>query len=500
MFKKPIHKIILPLLSCMMLIGACAPAGEVEIAPSATATLEAAASPTEAPTATPVPSPTPTPLPLDGQQTQYFIDATINYYNRFISASSRVIYTNKTQVPLNEIVFIIYPTIFQDAIFIRSIKLGDGTPVSIFNWESHRMLIPLDEPLLPGEQIEIVHDFELYMPNREGTFGQTGRQLNLAYWFPIIPPYDEEQGWLVYEISIVNSMIVGEHLVFESADFDVTLQFSDRRENFTIAAGAPADENDGVIRYQLELARTFTISISDIYTVTQRQVDGITILSYAFPEDISSGEAAADIAVEAVRLYSELFGPSERDLISVVEADFLHGMEFDGLILLSRGFYMFYDGTPKTNLTIITPHEISHQWFFSLVGNNQAMEPWLDETLATYTEVLFYERYYPDLVEWWWENRVDGHGPSGFVDNTIFLEAGYDAYRNSVYLNGARFMQELRDAVGEDAFFSFLYDYVQSHRYQIATGEDFWRTLRAHTDTDLTDIVGRYFSQPPDIP
>ena len=499
MFNKTLRKTFLLLLCSVIFIGACAPAGKVEITPSVTATVEATATPTEAPTATPVPTPTPTPLPLDGQQTQYFINATINYYNRYITASSRVIYTNKTQVPLNEIVFIVYPTIFQDAIFIQSIKFGDGTSISIFNWESHRMVIPLAEPLLPGEQIEIVHDFELYMPNREGTFGQTGRQLNLAYWFPIIPPYDEEQGWLVYEISIVNSMIVGEHLVFESADFNVTVEFSDRRENFTIAAGAPADEIDSVIHYQLDLARTFTISISDIYTITERQVDGITILSYAFPEDIASGEAAADITVDAVRLYSELFGPPERDLISVVEADFLHGMEFDGLILLSRGFYMFYDGTPKTNLTIITPHEISHQWFFSLVGNNQAMEPWLDESIATYTEVLFYERYYPDLVEWWWENRVDGLGPSGYVDNTIYLEAGYDAYRNSVYLNGARFLQELREAVGEDAFFGFLYDYVQSHRYQIATGEDFWRTLRAHTDADLNEIVSRYFSTPPDF-
>ena len=120
-------------------------------------------------------------------------------------------------------------------------------------------------------------------------------------------------------------------------------------------------------------------------------------------------------------LYSDLYGPMERNLVSVVEADFLHGMEFDGLILLSRGFYMFYNGTPETNLTIITPHEISHQWFFSLVGNDQAMEPWLDESLATYSEALFYENYYPELVPWWWENRVDGQQPTGFVDNLSLI-------------------------------------------------------------------------------
>jgi len=181
----------------------------------------------------------------------------------------------------------------------------------------------------------------------------------------------------------------------------------------------------------------------------------------------------------------------------VVEADFLHGMEFDGLILLSRGFFMFYNGTPETNLTIITPHETSHQWFFSQVGSNQALEPWLDESLATYSEALFYERYHPELVDWWWENRVDGLQPAGFVDNTIYLEGGYEEYRNSVYLNGAHFLQDLRDTIGDEAFFAFIKDYAKQYRYQIATSEDFWTTLKQHTDADLAPILEEYFSSAP---
>jgi hypothetical protein len=435
-------------------------------------------------------------MPLNGQQTRYSIDVTVNYYNRYISATSRTLYTNKTNTPLNEIIFIVYPTIFQDAIYIKSIRLGDGTSVSNFRWDSHRMVIPLDAPLLPGEQLEFIHDFELYMPNREGVFGQTGRQLNLAYWFPFIPPRTDTE-WLAYEISLVNSQIVGEHLVFEAADFDVNLRFTDRRENMKIAAGAPLEEIDDVLHYHLDLARTFTLSISDIFVITERTVDDIKVLSYAFPEEAASGEAAADLAVQAIQLFSEIFGPCERELISVVEADFLHGMEFDGLILLSRGFYMFYDGTPKTNLTIITPHEISHQWFFSLVANNQALEPWLDEAMATYSEALFYERYHPELVSWWWENRVDNQGPSGFVDNTIYLEGGYEEYRNSVYLNGAYFLQDLRDTIGDAAFQSFLAAYIHNNRYSIATGDDFWAALQEHSNADLTPLIKAYFANSP---
>lgn len=498
--KLSIRNTLLLLLLATSLLAGCRPAANAEPTPSVTFTQLPLAAPTDTPTATASPTPTPTPLPLDGKQTQYFIDVTVNYYNRFITATSRSVYTNKTASAINEMVFIVYPTIFQDAIYIKSLKSGDGTPISNFRWESHRMVIPLETPLLPGEQIEFVHDFELYMPNREGTFGQTGRQLNLSYWFPIIPPRSEDKGWMAYEISIINSQIVGEHLVFESADFDVTLEFTDRRENMKIAAGAIPQETDNVLFYHLPLARTFTLSISDIYVVSEQEVNGIKVLSYAFPEETFAGEAVVDISVEAIKLFSELFGPMERDLVSVVEADFLHGMEFDGLILLSRGFFMFYNGTPETNLTIITPHEISHQWFFSLVGNNQALEPWLDEALATYSEVLYYERYYPELVPWWWENRIDGHQPWGYIDNSIYLEGGYDAYRNSVYLNGAHFFQDVRDTIGDDVFFDFLKAYVHQQRYEIATGDDFWSILREHTDADLTPILDQYFSNPPSLP
>jgi aminopeptidase N len=37
----------------------------------------------------------------------------------------------------------------------------------------------------------------------------------------------------------------------------------------------------------------------------------------------------------------------------------------------------------------ITPHEVGHMWFYSLVGNDQARDPWLDEGLATYSEAWF---------------------------------------------------------------------------------------------------------------
>jgi hypothetical protein len=496
---KPIRNLLL-LLCAISLLAACAPAGEVIPTPSPSVTPEPTAVPTGTSTPTPQPTPTPTPLPLNGQQTQYSIDATINYYNRFITVTSQVIYTNKSSVPLDEIVFIIYPTIFQNAIFIRSVKLGDGTAVSDYRWESHRMVVPLEIPLQPGEQITFIHNYELYMPDRLGVFGQTGRQLLLSYWYPTIPPYDEEEGWLAYEFSLVNSMFVGEHQVFESADFDVTVTFTDRAENMEIAAGVLPTEEDGSYRFYLPLARTFVMAISDSYEIITREVNGALIRGFSLPEVIESSEVAVDLAEKALRLYAELFGPYERDVLSVVQADMDINMEFDGLILIQSSFYWLYRDPPRSDLHIIVPHEVVHQWFFGLVGNNQAMEPWLDESIATYAESHFYERYFPEDLEWWWNTRVHSHLPSGTIDTSIYVTGGVSEYFNRVYRRGALFYNDLREAIGDEAFFAFLLDYAQTHRYEIATGEDFYATLTKHTDADLTPVFEEYFSAPPGTP
>jgi len=481
----------------LSLLGACAPAPTPT--PTLTATVDVSATPsrTASPTLSPTPTQTPTPLPMNGQQTQYFIEATIDYYNRFITATSRAVYTNKSASAMDELVFIVYPTIFQNAIFIQSVRLGDDSTIDNFRWEGYRMVIPLDSPLLPGEQIEVQHTFELYMPERGGIFSHSGKQLNLSYWFPMIPPYDDEEGWVAHEVQLVNSSFIGEFIVLESSDFDVNISFTDRRENFKIAAPTFPEENDGVIHYKLNLARTFSLSISDQFVIYERQVGDTTIQSYALAEHSNVGDVVAEVAEQAFLLYTDLFGPYDRELLTIAEFNSDIGMEFDGLIFLSPAFYNLFPGTPRSNIHVYTAHEIAHQWFFSQVGNDQALEPWLDEAFATYSERLFYEEYYTEHLDWYWENYITSHNPYGNIDISIYFGGGLFEYRDIVYRHGALFLHDLRNLLGDEVFFNFVRAYVQYNRYEIATAEDFWTILREHTSADLTPLVEEYFSEVP---
>jgi len=194
-----------------------------------------------------------------------------------------------------------------------------------------------------------------------------------------------------------------------------------------------------------------------------------------------------------MQVYSERFGPYRHKTLTAVQGDFNDGMEFSGLYFISRDYFNLYDGTPKNYLVTIAAHETAHQWWFDGVANDQALEPWLDEALATYSEHIYYESVYPDFVDWWWGYRYFEFQNAGYVDTSIYDGGGQRPYWDKVYLTGARFFEALRERVGDEIFFAFLRDYYTQYAGQRATGADFFRVFRENTATDITDLIIQYF-------
>jgi aminopeptidase N len=176
-----------------------------------------------------------------------------------------------------------------------------------------------------------------------------------------------------------------------------------------------------------------------------------------------------------------------------VQGDFNDGMEFSAFYFISRDYFNLYDGTPKNYLVAIGAHETAHQWWFDSVANDQGIEPWLDEALATYSERIYYETIYPDLVDWWWGYRYFEFQNAGFVDTQVYDGGGQRPYWDKVYLTGARFFEELRGRVGDEIFFAFLKDYYAQYAGERASAADFFRVLREHTAADLSDLMAEYF-------
>ena len=121
------------------------------------------------------------------------------------------------------------------------------------------------------------------------------------------------------------------------------------------------------------------------------------------------------------------------------------------------------------------------------------MEPWLDEALSTYSERIYYETVYPELVDWWWGYRYFEFQQAGYVDTAIYDAGGQRPYWDKVYLTGARFFEELRTQLGDEIFFTFLRDYYTQFVGKRAAGTDFFNAFHANTAADITDLLVEYF-------
>lgn len=441
------------------------------------------------------PKPAPSSTIEIRKNTKYTLSAVLDYGQHHLSVEEQINYINHSPDVLSNLPLTVEATRYVDVFHLNSLTWADGQPVTGTVWDKNQLWLPLRNPLQPDESVVLYISYELALPSptqsestRPIPFGYTARQTNLVDWYPFVPPYTPGQGWLVHPPGFF-----GEHLVYDTADYQVDIRLTNAGEDSVIAASAPSVTEGDRHQYQLQTARNFVWSVSHDYQVFTKTVGMVTILSYAFPFDTIAGETVLKETANALELYIELFGPYPHSTLTIVEADFLDGMEYDGLYFLSNALYNTYSGTPADFLTAIAVHETAHQWWYGVVGNDQALEPWLDEALSTYSERLFFERTYPEALDWWWTYRVNYYEPSGWVDNSIYNPEGYLAYRNAVYLNGAIFLENLRTLVGDEAFFNFIQAYVVQNTHNLVTAEDFFSLLSEFTQVDLAPLVEEYF-------
>lgn len=227
----------------------------------------------------------------------------------------------------------------------------------------------------------------------------------------------------------------------------------------TGARGTVDDRADGdtsLHRFSAPAVRDVTVSVGQL-DVVDRPVDGAR-LHVGVPS--SGSRASADEwATQVERSIAELadrFGPLPYDDVWVsVVADQSGGIEFPGAI-------QFGDVSPDEQQWLVT-HEVAHQWFYGLVGNNQARDPWLDEALATFAQLL-----------------VDGDDPTRYADTEVGRPMSFwaefqrpdRAYLRHVYRGGGAALLDARTRAGAAAFDTALSGYLRANAHRIAQPED----------------------------
>lgn len=484
------------LLFLTLFIAACSsPQTNVEIATPTAPVFEAfpVTDTPSIPTETPLPTATPVPAL---ERAIYALDVLIDYDSKTVGVNQKILYPNLTGNQLNNLVIAIVPNLWQGSFNLTSISIN-GEAITNYVITNQRLDIPLPFLLATNEAVEIDIQYSLVLPfaeqedpsiSRPRIYGYTNRQINLTNWYPFVVPNINGE-WILHE-----PWYYGEHLAYDAADYAVTVRFADPASAPIVASsGVPETQADGSIVYKINSARAFALSASRDFQTSTTQVGDITLTSYYFPFNESGGQAALQATLEAIQVFSQRYGAYPHKSLAIVMGDFNDGMEYSAFYYLSKDFYNLYDGTPANYLTFVAVHETAHQWWFEQVANDQALQPWVDEALATYSEKIYYENAHPDLVSWWWTYRIDFYNPGGFVDIPIYEGEGFRPYTNATYFQGAKFLENVRQRIGDEAFYTFLQDYLNQGRGKIITANDFFRILRTHTSADISDLINQYF-------
>jgi hypothetical protein len=445
------------------------------------------------PTAIPTPEPTPAPL----ERPLYRIEATLdtrlsagaNGETMPLVVREQASYTNHSSESIPELVLQIEPARHKELFELQSLSSNRASPTAPASIENGLLRIPLDAPLAPGESVSLRLEYRRLIDQSNDVIGWTNYQIVLGDWYAFFPPYREGRGWLAHAPGKV-----GEYLNFTYADFDVRLDVQGDSTYWVAASGV---EQQGEAPYHfLFTGRSFAMALTTQMPF-RRTAGNVEIIAYTRPQYEAQGNFMADIAAKSLQLYVERYGEYPHPRLTVLESELPDGQEFDGLVFLNPDLFPFFEGTGKDYLTAITAHETAHQWWYARVGNDQAIDPWLDEAFATYSELFFYEKYYPGLVKWWWWTRVDRYASNQCVDLPVYQFTGFRDYVDSVYLRGARMLDALRKRMGNQAFGDSLRQLQSEGLGNVITAADVFRIFQSRSAVPLYNIWDEYLCIPP---
>lgn len=187
---------------------------------------------------------------------------------------------------------------------------------------------------------------------------------------------------------------------------------------------------------------------------------GIPIRHYIFPQSLADHAAADAITGEALDWMSGLFGPYPFEAYGHVTANVSGAsLETQSMVLMSAAMI--------GQRTIA--HEMAHMWFGNWVSLDSWGEMWRNEGFATYVQTMWETRNDPEALELQIEayrSAVEGNTTSYPLGNPPpeFL------FDFNVYIGGAVAVHELRQEVGDEAFFAGLRLYFE--RYGGGTASD----------------------------
>jgi hypothetical protein len=354
---------------------------------------------------------------------------------------------------------------------VANVRGGEPGPLSV---SCSALPITLDTPVPPGGTGKVDFDVTVSVPRRNDRFGMIGREVLVGNAVPILAIHDG-QGW-----HLEPYVAIGESFYSQVGSYRVTF---DTPASVAIASTGVTSRTvrrgGRVVRtVRAPQVRDFAWVAGPLRQASRSGVHGTRVRVWHL-SDVPSAAVRKTLrqSVDALSSFDRRFGRYPYGELDVVIGDFtgFGGMEYPNLVM-------------SQTWDVAVAHEIAHQWWYGIVGDDEYADPWLDESFATYSETT-----QDDGVDALCA-RARWILPSDRITNDMgyWIEHPHD-YSTSVYTNGACARVDLSKVLGQARFDRLLKDYVAGHRFGWSTTQDFKTAAQAVASTlspavDLTSF------------
>ena len=423
---------------------------------------------------------------VEDEFSHYYMDATFDPETRTVSATFSVDFFNCYDLPVADLALRLYGNAFLDENAVSqsareeayyqgeskgSITLGEimvnGTVrPSAVSQSGHATRIALGEEIFPGERVRIDTTYCLTLAQVNSRLGLTQNTVNLTHWYPEVAVLLDGE-WQDGDFTAI-----GDPFFTECADFDVSLTVP---TGYTLATSGTLVEKSKASgtethKFRAQKVRDFAAILSRDFRTTSA-LSGATMITYYSLFD-ASPDKTLRLAQDALTYFSERFGAYPYPTLALVEAPLCaSGMEQSALVII---------GTNLDDKTHVVVHEIAHQWWSQIAGNNPISQAFFDEGLAEWSAAEFYVQHGQEnraiaLKEQWEKRyvlyldvmaRTTGAVSTAMTKPLKDFASEYE-YEVIAYGKGFLMFDSIAALIGKDNFVAGLHRLVQETKYKI---------------------------------
>ncbi|HEV2763835.1 MAG TPA: M1 family aminopeptidase, partial [Pyrinomonadaceae bacterium] len=322
---------------------------------------------------------------------------------------------------------------------------------------------------------------------------------------------------------------VGRTFHADAADYEVTVEapsdvmlFSSGRPAEARGRQATGGARENVRSFVGEGLRSFALVAGRNLRASEEVSAGVRVRSVYAAEHERVGRRVLGVAAEAVRVFASRFGAPPYDTLTIAEAPLVAGLgnvEFTGVGVVASAYYVDFDAPSTRNLPPLVreqrasvedsleftvAHLVAHQWWGGAVGSDPERVPFLDEALAHWSALLYYQDVYgPERAAQASDDQLKGVYQIYRTFGGEDLGAGLPArqFRNSfqyaavVSGKGALMFAALRAQLGEERFWSALKKYYEANRFEMAEPRDLQAAFVAEAPVAERRAVARTFDR-----